>query len=64
VCEREREREGERERKRRRENWVEVRDTTMGGGIKKNLSWGLKVPRQCPLVLLVGVKHLIRINLN
>jgi hypothetical protein len=33
-------------------------------GKKKNTKYlVLKVPRQCPLVLLVGVKHMIRMNL-
>jgi hypothetical protein len=41
---------------------VVLTDTTLGGGeVKKNLTWVLKVPRQCPLVLPVGVKHFIGI---
>jgi hypothetical protein len=39
---------------------VVVRDVTTGGK-KKNLSSVLKVPRQCPLVLPLGAKHLIDI---
>jgi hypothetical protein len=31
-----------------------------GKGVKKTIPPALKVPRQCPLVLLVGVKHMIR----
>jgi hypothetical protein len=34
----------------------------IGVGVKKTISSVLKVPRQCPLVLLVGVKHMLRIN--
>jgi hypothetical protein len=34
-----------------------VRDTAMVWG-RKNLSSVLEVPRQCPVVLPVGVKHL------
>jgi hypothetical protein len=30
-----------------------VRDTTLGGGGHETISPVLKVPRQCPLVLLV-----------
>jgi hypothetical protein len=32
-----------------------VRDTTFKGGGARNIISGLKVPRQCPLVLLVEV---------
>jgi hypothetical protein len=47
--------EGESE-ERERERWAVVRDTTMSGG--KNLSPVLKVHRQCPFALPVGVKQL------
>jgi hypothetical protein len=40
-----------------REKWVRVRDTTMGGR-EKNLTSVFVVPRQCPFVLPVRVKHL------
>jgi hypothetical protein len=44
-------------RKRERESGGRVvRDTTLRG-VKKNISSVLKVPRQCPLVLLVGAMH-------
>jgi hypothetical protein len=36
---------------------VVVRGTTIGGR-EKNLTSGLKVPRHCPFVLPVSVKHL------
>jgi hypothetical protein len=39
------------------EKWVVLRDSTICGR-EKNLSSVLKFPRQCPLVLPVGVKHL------
>jgi hypothetical protein len=45
------------ERERKREKWVVVRDTTKVGR-EKNLASGLKVPRHCPFVLPVRVKHL------
>jgi hypothetical protein len=39
-----------------------VRDTTIvGTGILNNI-FGLKVPRHCPLVLLIGVRLEFRIN--
>jgi hypothetical protein len=39
-----------------------VRDiTVVGGGVGNNI-FGLKVPRQCPLVLLIGVRLEFRIN--
>jgi hypothetical protein len=39
-----------------------VRETTiMGGGVGNNI-FGLKVPRHCPLVLLIGVKLEFMIN--
>jgi hypothetical protein len=44
-------------RERKREKWLVVRDTTMDER-EKNLSSVLKVPKQCPLVLPVSVKHL------
>jgi hypothetical protein len=44
---------------RERENWVVVSDIIMGGGeCKNNLFSVLTVPRQCPLLLPVRVKHL------
>jgi hypothetical protein len=48
-------------RERKRETRVVVRDTTMCGR-EKDLSSVLKVPRQCPFVLPVGVKHLTGIR--
>jgi hypothetical protein len=45
------------EREREAEKWVAVRITAMGGRYN-NLSSVLKVPRQCPLVLPVRVKHI------
>jgi hypothetical protein len=53
-----RERERERERKL---GGVVVRDTTMVGGQGNNI-FGLKVPRQCPLGLLIGVRLEFRIH--
>jgi hypothetical protein len=41
---------------------VVLRDTTFRGMAKKTIYSDLKVPRQCPLVLLLGVKHMIGIN--
>jgi hypothetical protein len=62
--EREREREGERERERGR-MWgtAVVGDTTIVGwrGVGNNI-FGLKVPRHCPLVLLIGLRLEFRIN--
>jgi hypothetical protein len=46
-----REREREREKERKKMGKV-VKDTTLGGG-QETISPVLKVPRQCPLVLLV-----------
>jgi hypothetical protein len=43
----------ERERERESGGVVVVRDTTIVGG---NIIFGLKVPRHCPLVLLVRVR--------
>jgi hypothetical protein len=49
----------EREREIRDRKWGEVvRDATFGG--EETISPVLKVPRQCPLVLLV--MHMIKIN--
>jgi hypothetical protein len=54
---RERERETDRQRK-----WgVVVRDTTIVGWGRNNI-FGLKVPRHCPLVFLIGVRLEFRIN--
>jgi hypothetical protein len=55
----------ERERERERTGLV-VRDTTIGGRIRKNLRvyYNLKVHRQCPFILLVGVKHLVSIKIH
>jgi hypothetical protein len=39
-----------------------VRDTTIVGGRVGNNIFGLKVPRHCPLVLLIGVRLEYRIN--
>jgi hypothetical protein len=55
----------EREREERKLGRVVVADTTMVGGRGQgNNIFGLKVPRQCLLVLLVGVKLVLRINLK
>jgi hypothetical protein len=51
-------REREREREEKRKLWIVVRETTLEDGVKKTIF----VSRQCPLVLLLGVKHMIRIN--
>jgi hypothetical protein len=49
------------ERKRKREKvGVVVRDTALGLGVEKTISSVSKVPSQCPLVLLVGIKNMIR----
>jgi hypothetical protein len=39
-----------------------VRDATFCGGVKKNLSSVLRLPRQCPIVPLVAVIHIANIN--
>jgi hypothetical protein len=39
-----------------------MRDTTFGVGEYENIFPILKVPRQCPLVLLVEATHMIGIN--
>jgi hypothetical protein len=55
----------EREREEERNREV-ARDTTIGrGGVRKKESVFpvLKVPRQCPLVLLVEAAHIIGIRL-
>jgi hypothetical protein len=45
-----------------KESWgVVVRDTTIVGGQGNNI-FGLKVPRQCPLVFLIRVRFEFRIN--
>jgi hypothetical protein len=56
VYHREREREN-------REGWGRfvVRDTDMAG-VKETIIWVLKVPRKCPLALLVGVRLVFRLN--
>jgi hypothetical protein len=36
----------------------------MGGFERKTISSVFRVPRQCPLVLLVELNHIIRINLK
>jgi hypothetical protein len=48
----------------RRESWgVVVRDSILGlEGVKETIFSVLEVPRQCPLVLLVMVKHMVRTN--
>jgi hypothetical protein len=54
-----------REEKRReeKESGEVVRDTTfLGGGGQETIIPVLKVPRQCSLVLLVEVMHMIGIN--
>jgi ribosomal protein L34 len=54
----------ERER-RKKVGWV-VRDTTFnGGGRRKAMFAAMKVPRQCPLVLLVKVSWIgVKARLN
>jgi hypothetical protein len=51
---------------RKREKWVVMRDTMIdrGRGYKKHLLSAFKFPRQWPLALLIGVKHLNGINVN
>jgi hypothetical protein len=46
----------------KRRKGVIVRDTTFEGEGQETISPVLKVPRQCPLVLLVEVIHMIGIN--
>jgi hypothetical protein len=58
VCVKERERGGKREVDGSERDY----NGPGGGGNKKNTFSGFKVPRQCPLVPLVGVKRLIGIN--
>jgi hypothetical protein len=41
---------------------VSERHYNVGGGTKEIIFSVLKVPRQCPLVLLVGVKLVFRTN--
>jgi hypothetical protein len=48
----------------RRESGVVVRDTTFREGCQETISPVPKVPRQCPLVLLKEVMHMIGINSN
>jgi hypothetical protein len=44
---------------------VVIRDTTIArGGVNMKLPSVLKVPRQCPLVLLVRAKHSIKIDFD
>jgi hypothetical protein len=38
-----------------------MRDTTIVEGVENNI-FGWKVPRQCPLVLLIGMRLEFRIN--
>jgi hypothetical protein len=52
----------ERERERERGSGKVVRDTTFGR--QETITPILKVPRQCPLVLLVEVMRLIGINFD
>jgi hypothetical protein len=52
--------ERERERERERGGVVVVRDTTLVGG-DGNIIFCLKVPRQCPLVLLIGVRFYFKV---
>jgi hypothetical protein len=48
-------------REREKVGAVVVRDTTIVRGVGNNI-FGLKVPRHCPLVLLIGVRLEFRIN--
>jgi hypothetical protein len=52
-----------RERERERESWGggSKRHYNSGGGVGNNI-FGLKVPRHCPLVLMIGVRLEFRIN--
>jgi hypothetical protein len=54
----------ERERERERESRGGSERHCIGGGWsgKQYVTSVQKVPSQCPLVLLIGVKHMIRIN--
>jgi hypothetical protein len=53
--------EEKRREEKRREGGEVMRDTTFEGG-QETISAVLKVPRQCSLVLLVQVTHMIGIN--
>jgi hypothetical protein len=53
---------GKREREREREREDCNEGQYLGGGVQKSLSSVQKVPRQCQLVLLLGVKHMIGID--
>jgi hypothetical protein len=53
-----------RERVRKRKLGVGLERDIPMRGVKKNISSLLKVPRQCPLVLVVCVMHIIKINSN
>jgi hypothetical protein len=57
-------REREREREREERNGEVVRDTRFWGGVRKKetIFPVLKVPRQCPLVLLVEGAHMVGIR--
>jgi hypothetical protein len=50
-----------RERERRKKTGWVVRDTTFNTGGKKAKFAAMKVPRQCPLVLLVEVKACLNV---
>jgi hypothetical protein len=54
-------REREREKGERKLGGVVVRDTTIEGG-SETIIFYLKVPRQCPLVLLIRVRLEFRVN--
>jgi hypothetical protein len=54
-------RERETERDRKLGGGGSERHYNSGGGVGNNI-FGLKVPRHCPLVLLIGVKLEFRIN--
>jgi hypothetical protein len=49
-----------REREREKGEVVVVRDTTLVGG-DGNIIFCLKVPRQCPLVLLIGLRFYFKV---
>jgi hypothetical protein len=50
------------ERERERELGVVLRDTTVVGRGSETIMFGLKVPRHCPLVLLIRVRLEFRVN--
>jgi hypothetical protein len=50
------------QKERRERKWEVLRGTTFGGRGQETVSPVLKAPRQCPLVLLVELMHMMEIN--